>query len=441
MTHPLSTTRYLPLLLPLLLSGCGLLNTPPSVTITAPSPDAAVSATTPVTVSVEDDGEVARVDLYARAPGDTGPGLKVGGSSSAGGGTTGTGGTDASSGKTQFTVSWNTSSLPNLSALEIYAVATDDGGLTGKSAAVPVTLSSSGAPNLRYFASITLPGAPGVAGASLNVGGSGSGVSSEWEAVNNTAPGVVGSLEGVGVLGLGSGTSLPLDQGDLRPLDAEAKPQPPALLTTHRSPFTPSPSSLTSQATSTRNQVLEWAWDAQSGARGYVTSLSKAPLSGYLKQDSLKPENATGLQKYSKLFPAATLSETFYGTVSALTTTGEGPRSNTFGTHLLEVQPEGAASNLTKGRPTLSWTAHPDPDVIGYYYFVYKKDPLLNPQEVPLWTNSGGRTTAKLTATYPLERDALPKGKYFFWIAGVSFNPEGGASGFSFSELRGFEIK
>lgn len=399
-----------------LLTGCSGSDTPPTLEIASPTSGSTVTGVAQIQLSAEDDNSVSSVDVYVRPLNSTAIGQKVGSSNKASsGGGTPTGGTTDNS-KSAFVVSWNTQTLPNLLTLELYATATDDGGKVGKAEAIQVTVTNANAPFLRYFASLTLPPLAEVAPTSRSF-----------------------SLE--------QALGKPL-QSVIPPLPSLEGGRSPQSSTAPKLRLDPVPISTRATTTSNRRNIVEWAWEAQSGIRGYNIYLSPGDLLGpYTKQIGVRPDGVgTGLQKYSKLLEGADLNlkSTYFGTVSSLGSAGEGARSNTYPTHFLPEQlleTPAAAAVLPDGKPTLTWTANSDTDVVGYYFFIYKRDPVLFPQDVPVWTNSSGRTTSQLSVKYPDARAPLEPGTYFWWVAGVSFNEEGGPSGFSFSNSSSFQVQ
>jgi hypothetical protein len=386
------------------LTGCGLLNTPPTVTLSGITAEEGVQAIKPVQISVVDDGTVSSVDLFVRLVGSTEPGIKVGSSSTPSG--TATEGEEGST--TPFLIQWNTNTLPNITRLELYAVATDDSGLKGKSEVLIVNVINNSSPNMRYFASISIPLTQ------VNP------ASQESSTVSSS------SIEPEHWIGRPL-ERIPLPEGILS-IPARAKN---TIYTSQK---------LFQSQVSSRNYVLEWAWDGNSGVRGYNIYLSKNGLLGtYTKLTGLSSSASNGLRQYRALIqPLAT--ENYFGVVSTLTNAGETARSNTYGTVFYPAPALGTVGTLSEGKPTLNWTAPADPAILGYYFYVYKQNPLIVTDQTPIWTNSRGASTSKLTATFPPTQDKLAAGTYFWWVAGIAFNELGGTSGFSFSDPQSFEI-
>jgi hypothetical protein len=114
--------------------------TPPSVSLVSPASGSPVSGTVSVQVTAADDQAVANVKLYARSRGSTTQGVQVGSATQA-----------------PYVVSWFTPNHPNLSELEIYAVATDFGANESRSKPVWVKVQNSGVPSLQLLTAFTVP--------------------------------------------------------------------------------------------------------------------------------------------------------------------------------------------------------------------------------------------------------------------------------------------
>ena len=127
-------------LLTAVLSACQQSGTPLSAVILTPASNASVSGTTAVQVSVPDGSKVSTVRVYARGAGEKGTGVLLG-----------------TANKAPYVVSWATSSTPNGSGLELYAVAEGPGGSPGTSDPVPVSVSNPDAPTLNYLVTYNLP--------------------------------------------------------------------------------------------------------------------------------------------------------------------------------------------------------------------------------------------------------------------------------------------
>ncbi len=369
-----------PLLTSLALAACSDSGLPPQVRIAAPSNNSSISGTANVQLQTGSDSSITRIDLYAREIGSADPGQLLGTTSQP---------TDSQQGSasTSYVVSWNTGTLPNLAPVELYAVATGDGG-EGTSDPVRLTVSNTGAPALSYFAGFNLPSGP---------------------------------------IGIQRMRTLPHLNAVLPPL------QPQHKRTT--APARPQGSD--------HHYAVEWAWTPIQGVAGYYLNLSQKGLLGpYTRQHGQQPDGTSGLQRYSTNVDAPAPGAHLYGTVTAIASTGETPASNTTEAKFLPDQAASGPSGAVNARTlTLSWPANSSPDVLGYLYFVYTKNPLTDPGATPVWTNPGGRSTAQLSVAYPDTRDPLPAGTYYWWAVGVAFSDEGRPNGFSFSDLQSFTVQ
>lgn len=362
---------------------------PPEVSILAPVAETNISGIALVQVAAKDEGEVEHVDLYVRELGSSSQGTLAGSATSRTGSTSGE--------LAPFVVSWNTQRWPNLSTVELIAIAVDDAGNKGVSKPVQVSLFNSSSPTLNYFAGFSLP-----------------------TAVPTTFQ--VQSLK-VGHASL----------SEVRPPDVAEKRR---VLASESS--LPEPT-----VTGKRRYATEWAWEPQNGVRGYNIYLSKTSVMGpYNKVKSQQPDGTSGLQKYSAAADDVAPEDIRFGSVSVSSSNGESALSNAqkavFLPEQMLVSPT-VGAQVSNGRPVLSWNVNPNPDVSGYLYFIYRKNPLVS-SEAPVWSNPSGRSITKLSVEYPASSPPLPKGTYYWWVAGVSFNEEGRPNGFSFSDPRTFEV-
>ena len=355
--------------------------TPPALAILSPAAGSPVSGTTTVQVSTPENADVERVTLYARGAGSERRGRQVG---------------SAVQGP-PFVVSWNTTDVPNLAELELVAVGRDKDGDDGESDPVAVRVQNGGAPTLQLLTAYTIAPEP----------------------------------EGVDALGVSRKLSELVNAAEVRP-PLEATP------ITDKSESTLE----TTQAEAVRDYVLEWQWEPFAEAESYRVMSSTSDVVGPYREDRWQSAGAgTGAQKFSKTLEGAQAGDRFYGAVRALTggNSQETGYSNADAATFLPPQgataPEDGA-RVDNGRPVLSWPATPGAD--GYLYYLYDRDPWAE-GAVLLWSNfpqsDGGRT-----ASFPANRDALPSGTYGWWVAGISFDANGKADGFSFSEPRSFQV-
>ncbi len=118
---------------------------PPSTAITTPAQDAVLAGTVPVQIDALDNTGVSRVDVYARSRGSKVKGVLVGSAVSK-----------------PFVISWNTSAVPNNTALELVAFAKDAAGNEGGSTPVRVKTQNQNLPVLNYLLAYTLPIKPAI---------------------------------------------------------------------------------------------------------------------------------------------------------------------------------------------------------------------------------------------------------------------------------------
>lgn len=347
---------------------------PAAVSITSPASGSPVSGTTTVQLSATDDVAVTSVKLYVRGKGSSARGVLVGTAT-----------------QEPYVVSWYTLAQPNLSDLELVAVATDTGGNEGESAPVSVRVQNSNVPTLNLLTAYNLPSDPSLAT-----------MAAASQSLNVNTP-TLGAL-------------------------------PP---TTSLSSLTPQ--SLTPLAEEGRSYVLEWQWSPFVGsADGYGVYLSEEDLAGpYDLMVRQAASSGSGVQAYSKVIPEAALGVKYHGVVSAVTggATAEGGFSNADGASLLPTQSAVSPQDgqtVSGGRPAFTWQA--TPGAVGYLYYVYDKNPF-EPNATLLYSNFPN-SSAALAATYPAEQPALSSGTYYWWVAGVSFDTAGKADSFTFSEPR-----
>jgi hypothetical protein len=363
-----------------LLSSCASTDiNPPTVTITSPAANAPVSSTAVVQVSASDNDGVARVDLYARGKGMTDRGVRVG-----------------SATQEPYVISWYTPSQPNFAELELIAVAVDSGNNEGESQPVAVKVQNSGVPALQLLTAYTLPPDASLSSASL-----------EHSSLN--------LVQAQDVL-------------------------PPA----NFSPTNDNKSmTLTTQATAERQYVLEWQWQPfDLGAEGYGVYLSDKDVAGpYEAQIKQSASAGAGVQKFSKITEGADAGSSFYGAVTAVINgaSAETGYSNADKATFLPAQDVVSPTSketVSTGRPTLTWTS--TAGTVGYLYYVYDRNPWEKGAKL-LWSNFP-QATSSLSAAYPSDKTALASGTYWWWVAGVSFDSNRKADGFTFSEPRSFIV-
>jgi hypothetical protein len=387
---------------------------PPQVEIKSPASGATLSGTVAVQVQAQDDSGIDKVVVYARAKGSSAQGKEVGSSTLPS--------------DNLFLISFAAGALPNLAELELVAQTFDITGREAVSPAVPVKVSNAGAPTLSYLVAFTLPPKP----TGQRVRGTGSWLWPDGEeGRENILPDHVPT------------------SGALRPLNhnphLSAKVARP-------STFDPRPLPVQPLAELPRTTALEWGWSPIPGADGYGIYLSKADLGGPYDLQVRQAASASGGQRYSKNVEARP-GESFFGVLTVLSSGGsqEGVFSNADGTVFLSPQDSNTPADnqtLTDGRPTLSWTANPfaeaKPNEVGYLYYIFDKNPW--EATAKLMQTNFPNSTDQLTVNYPTQDDkgnpipALAKGSYYWWVAGVTFNKEGKADAFSFSDPKRFVV-
>jgi len=380
----------------LLLSACTSPDsTPPQVEIKSPAAGASLSGTVGVQVQASDESGIDKVVVYARGKGSTAQGKELGSSSIGSNGL--------------YLASFAAGSLPNLAELELLAQAIDKTGKSATSAPVAVKTNNAGAPTLSYLVAYTLPPRP----AGLGV-----------QAVQSLLP-----------------ASVVLD-GVLAP-DPSALRAPPSFAAKEAYPLhageAKSGGGIYPQAELTRTTALEWGWPPVPGADGYGVYLSQ-DVAGPYQLQVRQAASASGGQRYSRNFTASP-GDKYYGVVTVLSSGGsqEGILSNADDSAFLRAQDSNTPADgqaLTDGQPTLTWTSNPD--AVGYLYYIFDKNPWDATAKI-LWTNFP-QSTDKLSAAYPSSQPALPGGSYYWWVAAVSFNSQGQADGFSFSDPKKFTV-
>ena len=309
------------------LSACQQSGTPLSAAILTPASNAVVSGTTAVQVSVPDGSKVSTVRVYARGAGEKGTGVLLG-----------------TANKAPYVVSWATSSTPNGSGLELYAVAEGPGGSPGTSDAVPVSVSNPDAPTLNYLVTYNLP-------PDASAAGTASSSSSSSQALRPL--------------------SVPprLDARAVRPAaDVQVSGLP-------ITPLSPAIHPLTSPlvSASPRNLAVEWAWSPVSGAGGYDVLLSRTSLAGPYTLQRSQLAVPTGVQKFSQTLTDAAVGNLVYGAVATLSnaTQSRSSLSNAGAASFLDEQPVASPTDgqpVADGRPILTWNALPGADA--YLYFL-----------------------------------------------------------------------
>lgn len=375
----------------LLLGGCNQLDkAPPNVSITSPAGGQPVSGTVGIQLAASDDTGIAKLSVYARAPGSTSKGVLIGSATQA-----------------PYLISWFTLQFPNASELEVYAVALDAAGNTSQSDPVKVKVQNPGSPVLSYLAGFNLP--------------------------PDTRVGTSSAL---------SGNELP--QAVLSSLHAETVQSPIGVsLPSERQRSGMNASSVRPLADdSGRTLAIEWGWPTYPGADGYGIFLGKTDLAGPYTRMRNQAAATGGTQKFSKKITTDEASGPLLGVVTAITQNQsvETGLSNADGAQFMTVAQQSAApadgQTLLDGKPVLTWNANSE--AVGYLYYVFDKNPF-DPSAKIVWTNAP-QTTDKLSATYPNTLAPLPSGTYHWWVAGVGFNQNGQADAFSFSAPRTFTV-
>jgi Bacterial Ig domain len=380
-----------------LLTGCPSTDDPnkPTAAINAPAFDATLSSVIPIQVDATDDTGVARVEVFVRGRNSTQLGIRVG-----------------SAVTKPFVISWDTTGVPNNSELEIIAKAYDTAGNEGVSTPVRVKTQNANLPSLTLLSGYSLPPKPAEFASS--------GARTQGWSAGAVLPAHTQSvLESV---------TPPTDLASAR---ARAQGVPARTLELKR------------------DLALEWEWSpyqslgSVAGADGYGIFLSKLDAAGVYERQLNQQATASGAQKFSKIFPDARVADVYWGCVTAVVDnrTRETTCSNADNAKFPPVQDVAAPANgatVSDGKPTLTWTA--TPGAIGYLYLVYDRNPW-DPNAKIVWRNTPAtQTTDKLAVAYPNSLPALPKGTYYWWISGVSFDSLGKADGFSFSDPRTFIV-
>ena len=122
------------LLLAALLSGCTTPDTtPPTLSITSPSPNTPVSGNVAVLVNAIDETTIKSVDLYVKGKGSHEKGVFV----------------NSAVGTNPYVINWNTAqAIPNQTDLDLVAVAKDDAGNESSSPPVTVRTQNTASPTL-----------------------------------------------------------------------------------------------------------------------------------------------------------------------------------------------------------------------------------------------------------------------------------------------------
>jgi hypothetical protein len=294
-------------------------------------------------------------------------------------------------GQGPYVVTWNTSTQPNVAELELIAVAIDTTGNKGESTPVLVKTQNSGVPNLKLLAAYTVPPKPAAS-----------------------------SLEA---------SALPehvLAQDVLPPLNVSMNQAV----------------SLEAQADEERSYILEWQWYTFSGAEGYGVYNSKSDLAGpYELMIRQSGTSGSGTQRFSREITDAQPGSDYFGAVTSISNnaTSETGFSNGDKTVFLPAQvsvspPEG--SSVSGGRPAFTWSK--TNGAVGYLVYIYNKNPW-DKDATLIWSNFP-QSTASQSISYPASREELAAGTYYWWVAGVSFDNNGKADGFTFSDPLTFKV-
>jgi hypothetical protein len=298
-----------------------------------------------------------------------------------------------------FVVTWETGKFPNQTPLEIYATLQDTNGKLSRSDPIEVNIENAGVPKLNYVAAFTIPAKP-------------SSAISGFEVVDGLLP-----------------SSLPFEFA-----------LPPSDIGFPNAPVEPvTPPALTTQQT-TRDYVGEWGWDAVAGADGFGVYLSNSDAAGSYEKLVAQAASATGKQKFSKKLDVA-IGKTVYGVITTVTGGGstESGFSNADGATFLGPQSAttpASGDKLTKSEKFV-WTANPG--AVGYIYYVYDKNPWA--ADAKLLCGNYPNSISQTEAPVSDKCSALPAGTYYWWVAGVSFNKEGKADGFSYSDPVQFTLQ
>jgi hypothetical protein len=354
---------------------------PVLLAISSPASGATVSGKVAVQVSTP-EGLSGTARVLVRGKGSQGEGIVVGSAVSS-----------------PFVITWETGKFPNQTPLEIYATLQDTNGKLSRSDPIEVKIENAGVPKLNYVAAFTIPAKPSAA-----VNG--------FEVTNGLLP-----------------ATLPFEFA-----------VPPSDIGFPNSPLPPvNPPALKAQQLS-RDYVGEWGWDAVAGADGFGVYLSTGDAAGAYEKLVAQAASATGKQKFSKKLDVA-IGKTVYGVITTVTGGGstESNYSNADGATFLGTQSAttpSAGSKLTKTEKFV-WTANPG--AVGYIYYVYDKNPWA--ADAKLLCSNYPASVSGLEAPMADKCSALPAGNYYWWVAGVSFNKEGKADGFSYSDPVQFTLQ
>ena len=352
---------------------------PPIVSIISPAAGSPVSGTATVQVSAADDVGVSRVKLFVKGQGSEGDGVQVGSTTQG----------------PPYVISWYTPGQPNFASLDLVAVAEDSGSNESPSDPVEVRVQNGGVPSLQLLTAFTLP--PDTTVGAQKVGLAEARVPSS-------------------LLATPAEVVLPPDDIDLANVALHASLEP--------------------QQIDNRDTILEWQWEPYtSGADGYGVYLADKNLAGpYALQGRFSATAGTGAQKHSRPIEARA-GDQYFGTVTAVTNSASSETgfSNADSATFLPPQSSTAPTNdttVSNGRPTLTWTG--TPGAAGYLYYLYDKNPWEDGATL-LWGNFP-KSTSALNVAYPSDREPLASGTYYWWVAGISFDVNGKADAFTFSE-------
>ena len=357
------------------LASCDEAGPPLTVALIAPANDATISGTTAVHATLGDDAAGAEVNVYARGRDTEETGRLIGSVNSS-----------------PYILTWNTASLPNGDALELYAEA-KAGDRRGQSKPVRTNIQNASAPNLVYVVAYNLPGG----------------------LTPQSAPAA-----------LKASSFFRLDP-ELLQTELPTPPLPPR----HQAP------AVTAQAAANRVLAVEWSWKPVDGANGYRIMLSSTSVAGPYTEVKRQAASAGQVaeEKYSHYPPDAQVGARLYGVVRSLSTNGtESATSNAASGVFLDTQQVASPVNgqaVPDGRPILTWS--PLMGVTGYVYFLCDR-PCTQADSKTLWTNYGAGLTTSLSAVYPAEKAALASGTYSWWVAGV--RRDGSSLSLSYSEQR-----
>lgn len=378
----------------------------PSASISSPASDAVVSSTVPIQVTAQDNKTVTSVRAFARARGSSSKGFAVG-----------------SSVKSPYVISWNTTGVPNLADLEVYSQAEDGGGNVGLSDPVRVKVQNAGVPNLKAFTAFTYPPQVPVTTASVNPTSTAATGANTLEvlpfALSSLSVSSLQAPDGVDLIQAAKHSAAQLKAAQLKA------------------------SSLKPKDLNTRNFALEWEWDFFQGADGFgiYRTEDKGDLAGPYTRQANQAAATNGVQKRSSNVKDAKIGGFYYGLVSAITggRTSETGYSNADSATFIGPQDSNTpaeSSSVSDGKPVLNWQA--TEGVVGYLYYVYDKSPWDATANLK-WSNSP-KSVKETSAVYPSTLAALPKGTYYWWVAGVSFDSLGKADALTFSEPKKFIV-